>query len=258
MSLDYSVQDGVALLRLNRPEALNSIDPDLRRALREAWIGIARDDAVRVTVLTGTGDRAFCVGSDLKKTMPPQESFAEVTFGRAESDHLLAGMEMDKPIIAAVNGHALGGGMEIALACDIRIASRNAQFGLPEVRVGSMPGAGGTQRLPRAVGSSMAMTLLLTGDRIDAEEAYRIGLVSALHDSADLMPAAMELAAKIAGNAPLSVRAVKRIVRLSDGLPLDTGLALERLAFGTLRDTEDRIEGRKAFQEKRKPVYRGK
>lgn len=258
MSLDFSVEDGVALLRLNRPEAMNAIDPDLRRVLREAWFEIGRDDRIRVTVLTGAGDRAFCVGSDLKKTMPPQESFAELTFGRGESDHLLAGMDMDKPIIAAVNGHALGGGMEIALACDIRIAARTAQFGLPEVRVGSMPGAGGTQRLPRAIGSSMAMTLLLTGDRIGAEEAYRIGLVSALHDGVDLIPAAMEMAGKIAANAPLSVRAIKRVVRLSDGLTLEAGQAFERLAFGALRDTEDRIEGRKAFQEKRKPVYRGK
>lgn len=258
MSLDISVQDGVAVLRLDRPDAMNAIDPDLRRALREAWVEIGRDDRIRVTVLTGAGDRAFCVGSDLKKTMPPDESFAELTFGRAESDHLLAGMEMDKPIIAAINGHALGGGLEIALACDIRIASRNAQFGLPEVRVGSMPGAGGTQRLPRAVGVSMAMTLMLTGDRIDADEAYRIGLVSGLYDSADLMPAALALAGRIAGNAPLSVRAIKRVVRLSEGLTLEAGQALERLAFGTLRDTEDRIEGRKAFQEKRKPVFRGK
>jgi len=258
MPLDFSVQDGVALLRFNRPQALNAIDSELRRALREAWAEIGRDDRIRVTVLTGAGERAFCVGSDLKKTMPTQESFAELTFGRAESDHLLAGMEMDKPIIAAINGHALGGGLEIALACDIRIASHNAQFGLPEVRVGSMPGAGGTQRLPRAVGSSMAMTLLLTGDRIGAEEAYRIGLVSALYESADLMPAAMELAIKIAGNAPLSVRAIKQVVRLSDGLTLEAGQALERMAFGALRNTEDRIEGRKAFQEKRKPVYRGK
>ncbi|MDR5655029.1 enoyl-CoA hydratase/isomerase family protein [Ruixingdingia sedimenti] len=258
MSLDISVQDGVAVLRLDRPDAMNAIDPDLRRALREAWVEIGRDDRIRVTVLTGAGDRAFCVGSDLKKTMPPDESFAELTFGRAESDHLLAGMEMDKPIIAAINGHALGGGLEIALACDIRIASRNAQFGLPEVRVGSMPGAGGTQRLPRAVGVSMAMTLMLTGDRIDADEAYRIGLVSGLYDSADLMPAAMALAGRIAANAPLSVRAIKRVVRLSEGLTLEAGQALERLAFGTLRDTQDRIEGRKAFQEKRKPVFRGK
>lgn len=258
MSLDILVQDGVAILRLDRPDAMNAIDPDLRRALREAWVEIGRDDRIRVTVLTGAGDRAFCVGSDLKKTMPPDESFAELTFGRAESDHLLAGMEMDKPIIAAINGHALGGGLEIALACDIRIASRNAQFGLPEVRVGSMPGAGGTQRLPRAVGVSMAMTLMLTGDRIDADEAYRIGLVSGLYDSADLMPAALALAGRIAGNAPLSVRAIKRVVRLSEGLTLEAGQALERLAFGTLRDTEDRIEGRKAFQEKRKPVFRGK
>lgn len=258
MSLDFSIEGGIALLRLNRPEAMNAIDPEMRAAIRAAWREVAANDAVRVAVLTGAGERAFCVGSDLKKTMPPKESFAELTFGRAESDHLLTGMEMDKPIIAAINGIAVGGGLELALACDIRLASQSAQFGLPEVRVGSMPGAGGTQRLPRTVGSSAAMTLLLTGDRIDAAEAYRIGLVSGLYDSAELLPAAMALAERIAGNAPLAVRAVKQMVRIGADLPLNAGVTLERLAFGTLRDTEDRIEGRKAFQEKRKPVYRGR
>lgn len=258
MSLEFSVVDGIALLRLNRPEALNAIDPELRAALRDAWHEVARDDRIRVAVLTGAGERAFCVGADLKKTMPPSESFAELTFGRAESDHLLAGMAMDKPIIAAINGHAIGGGLEITLACDIRIAASHAQFGLPEARVGSMPGAGGTQRLPRMIGQSSAMQMLLTGDRIDAAEALRLGLVSTLHAPADLLPAAQEIAARIAANAPLAVRAIKRTVRFGLDLPLEAAVALERLAFGALRDTEDRIEGRKAFQEKREPVFRGR
>lgn len=257
MSLDLTVDDGVALLRLNRPEALNAIDAGLRAALGAAWRELARDDRVRVIVLTGAGERAFCVGADLKSTMPTSESFAELTFGRAESDHLLVGMEMDKPIIAAVNGLAIGGGLEIALACDIRLAADTASFALSEVRIGSMPGAGGTARLPRMIGQSSAMLMLLTGDRVDAAEAMRLGLVSRLYAPGELLPGAMEIAGRIAANAPLSVRAVKRTVRIGMDLPLEAAVAMERLAFGTLRDTEDRIEGRKAFQEKRKPAYRG-
>ncbi len=258
MSLTITIHDGIAVVTLNRPEAMNSIDPETRAALRDAWARIACDDAVRVAILTGAGEKAFCTGSDLKKTMPPKESFAELTFGRAEPEHLLAGMTMDKPLLCAINGYAMGGGMELALACDIRIASTNAQFALSEVRIGSIPGAGGTQRLPRAVGLSNAMLLLLTGDRVDAAEALRIGLVSQVVEPAALMDTALGIARRIAGNAPLSVRAIKRLVREGMEMPLDNAIATERYAFGLLRDTEDRIEGRKAFQEKRPPVYKGR
>jgi (E)-benzylidenesuccinyl-CoA hydratase len=152
----------------------------------------------------------------------------------------------------------MGGGMELALACDIRIASANAQFALSEVKVGSMPGSGGTQRLPRAVSLSNAMLMLLTGDRIDAQEAYRIGLVSKVVPLAQLMPAALEIAGKIAANAPLSVRAVKRLVRQGMDMPLSHAIDVERYAFGLLYNSEDRVEGRKAFSEKRKPDYKGR
>lgn len=258
MSLTIDVSDGIAVVRLNRPEAMNSVDPETRTALRDAWHRIAADDAIRVAILTGAGDKAFCTGSDLKKTMPPPESFAELTFGRAESDHLLAGMTMDKPLIAAVNGFAMGGGMELALACDIRIASTTARFALSEVRIGSLPGAGGTQRLPRAIGMSNAMLMLLTGDRVDAAEALRIGLVSEVVEPAALMEAATAIARRIADNAPLSVRAIKRLVRDGMDMPLEAAIAAERYAFGLLRDTQDRIEGRVAFQEKRPPVFKGR
>lgn len=258
MTLRIETAGHVCTLTLDRPEVMNSIDPDLRAALREVWPRLQADDQVRVVVLTGAGERAFCTGSDLKKTMPPKESFAELTFGRAESDHLLAGMDIDKPIICAINGYAMGGGLEIALACDIRIAATNARFALSEVRVGSMPGAGGTQRLPRAVGFSNAMLMMLTGDQVDAAEALRIGLVSRVVEPAELLPTAQAIAARIAANAPLSVRAVKRLVRDGLDMPLDAGMRAERLAFGVLRDTQDRIEGRKAFQEKRPPVYQGR
>lgn len=258
MSLRIDVHEHVATLTLDRPDAMNAIDPALRAALKDAWARVRADDGIRVAVLTGAGERAFCTGADLKKTMPPKESFAELTFGRAESDHLLTGMDLDKPLIAAVNGYALGGGLELALACDIRFASANAQFGLTEVRIGSMPGAGGTQTLPRIVGMSNAMLMLFTGDRIDAAEALRIGLVSRVFEPAQLLPEVQAVASRIAANAPLSIRAVKRVARDGIDMPLEAGIRAERLAFGLLRDTEDRIEGRKAFQEKRKPVFRGR
>ncbi|WP_353235778.1 enoyl-CoA hydratase-related protein [Diaphorobacter ruginosibacter] len=258
MSLNYEVRDGVAIITLNRPEALNSIDPEMRQELFDAWQQSAHDDNVRCVILTGAGEKAFCTGSDLKKTMPPKESPAQLTFGTATPRHLLTGMDMDKPILCAVNGYAMGGGMELALACDIRIASENAQFALSEVRLGSIPGAGGTQNLPRLVAQSDAMLMLLTGDRIDALEALRINLVSRVVAPSDLMECAMTIARRIAQNAPLSVRAAKRLVRDGRSLPLAQALALESYAFGMLRDTEDRIEGRIAFQEKRTPVYRGR
>jgi E-phenylitaconyl-CoA hydratase len=258
MSVIVEVADYVATITLNRPEAMNSIDPELRRQLKGVWARIHADDSIRVAILTGAGEKAFCTGSDLKKTMPPKESFAQTAFGQAESDHLLAGLNTDKPLICAINGYAMGGGMELALACDIRLASENAQFALSEVRIGSIPGAGGTQRLPRAIGASNAMLMLLTGDRIDAAEALRVGLVSKVVAADQLMPAAQAIARRIAQNAPLAVRAVKRLVQQGMDMPLNAAIDTERYVFGLLRDTEDRIEGRRAFQEKRSPVYQGR
>ncbi|WP_186426190.1 enoyl-CoA hydratase/isomerase family protein [Cupriavidus metallidurans] len=258
MSVIIEVTEFVAVITLNRPEAMNSIDPEMRAALKEAWKRIHADDAIRVAVLTGAGDKAFCTGSDLKKTMPPAESFASSTFGQAESDHLLAGLTTDKPLICAINGYAMGGGLELALACDIRVASENAQFALSEVRIGSIPGAGGTQRLPRAIGASNAMLMLLTGDRVDAAEALRLGLVSKVVPREALLETAVGIAQRIAQNAPLAVRAVKRLVQQGMDMPLNTAIDTERYVFGLMRDTEDRIEGRRAFQEKRAPRYQGK
>jgi E-phenylitaconyl-CoA hydratase len=257
MALEFSVKDQVATVVLNRPEAMNSIDPETEAELLACWQRIREDDGVRVVILTGAGERAFCTGSDLKKTMPPPESYASFAFGRGDVD-IASRLATDKPVICAINGYALGGGLEIALACDIRIAADHARFGLPEVRVGSIPGAGGTQRLPRTIGASDAMLLLLTGDHIDAAEALRLGIVSRVVPLADLRREAEAIAARIAANAPLSVRAVKRLVRQGRDMPLDLAIAQERLTFGVLRDTEDRVEGRRAFAEKRKPIYRGR
>ena len=258
MGVLYDVADRVATITLNRPEALNALDPDSLVELNEAFQRANTDAGVRVVILTGTGGKAFCTGSDLKKTMPPKESFAELTFGRPKWLYPFAGMEIDKPMICAVNGYALAGGMELALACDIRIASTNAQFGQSEVRVGSIPAAGGTQRLPRMIGRSDAMLMMLTGNSISAEEALRIGLVSRIVPPDDLIAVAREIALRIAENAPLAVRAVKRLVRDGMDMPLLAAIQAEQFALGLLRDTEDRLEGRRAFQEKRKPNYQGR
>jgi E-phenylitaconyl-CoA hydratase len=258
MTLQIDITDQIATLTLNRPEAMNSIDPDTRRALQAAWLRVAADDTVRVVVLTGAGDRAFCTGADLKRMPPPPHSPAVASFGQGENQHLLAGMQTDKPLIAAINGFAMGGGLELALACDIRIAADQAEFALSEVRIGSMPGAGGTQTLIRAIGRSDAMLMLLTGDRIDATEALRIGLVSKVVPQAALMATARGIAERIASNAPLSVRAVKRLARDGADMPLPSAIAAESYAFALLRDTEDRQEGRSAFQSKRPPVFKGR
>jgi E-phenylitaconyl-CoA hydratase len=258
MTVLVTVENHVATVTLNRPEAMNAIDPETREALIRTWARMREDDDVRVVIVTGAGDKSFCAGADLKKTLPSSESFAQETFSRPSPISPVAHMEMDKPLIAAVNGYAMGGGMEIALACDIRICSENAQFALSEARVGSIPGSGGTQRLPRAIGMSDAMLMLLTAERIDAQEALRTGLVSKVVPRERLMPAALEIAAKIAANAPLSVRAIKRLAKRGLDLPLAQAIDAERYVFGLLYQSEDRIEGRKAFAEKRKPQYKGR
>jgi E-phenylitaconyl-CoA hydratase len=257
MSIKLEVEQGIAIVTIDRPTAMNSIDPDAMQALIAAWRTISADEAIRVGVLTGAGEKAFCTGSDLKKTPPPSDSFATLRFGR-ESPPGIGTLKCRKPVIAAISGYALGGGLEIALQCDIRIASSTAIFGLPEVCLGSIPGAGGTQRLIRAVSRSDAMLLLLTGDRIDAPEALRIGLVSKVVEPAELMRCAMGVARRIAENAPLSVVAAKQLADVGGELSLSAALDMEQQTFGLLRDTADRIEGRRAFAAKEKPRFIGR
>jgi E-phenylitaconyl-CoA hydratase len=249
------IGDHVGVVLLDRPERLNSLDRAMRDELQRAWAVLSADPNVRVVVVTGAGDRAFCTGSDLSANPAVTEAFAVEAFGAGGDDGLLKGLDPDLPLIAAVNGLAIGGGFEIALGCDIRIASPGAEFGLTETRVGSMPGAGGTQLLPRTVGRSLAMQMLLTGERIDAPRALAAGLISEIADS--VLDRSLEIANAIARNAPLAVRAVKRMVRLGEDAPLSTALQIERLAFGLIKATDDRREGRTAFTEKRTPDYTG-
>jgi len=258
MPITKTVEDGVAIVTLNRPEAMNSIDPESNEQLLEIWDEVSNDEDIRVLVLTGAGERAFCTGADLKKTMPPADSPARQVFGGGARHFNFGTLQTDKPVIAAINGYALGGGLELALLADIRVCSENAQFGLPEVRVGSIPGAGGTQRLIRAIGQSDAMWMLLTGERIDANEALRIGLVSKVVPLSALQDAAIGLARVLAANAPLAMTAAKRLAMTGRELPLAGGLELERQAFSVLRDSADRLEGRRAFAEKRPPVFQGR
>jgi E-phenylitaconyl-CoA hydratase len=257
MTILFNVKDRVATITINRPEAMNALDPESLDDLNEAFQRANSDNEVRAVILTGAGDTAFCTGSDLKKTMPPKESFAALAFGRPQRYYPFAGVDIDKPVVCAVNGYALAGGMELALASDIRIASANAKFSQSEVCIGSIPAAGGTQRLPRVIGLSDAMMMMLTGDRIDALEALRIGLVSRVVAPDELLNTAASIAQRIVDNAPLSVRAVKKLVREGLEIPLMAAIQAEQYVLGLLRDTHDRIEGRKAFQERRKPEFTG-
>lgn len=258
-NLNIRLEDKVCICEFNRPHAMNSIDPEMREELYAFYNRIRDDDAIHVVVFTGAGDKAFCTGADLKKTMPdPTLSYAQQLLGLGDTGSAFKGLETDKPLICAVNGYALAGGTELISICDIAIASEKAQFGLSEVQRGSIPWGGSIQRLPRSISKSDAMLLLLTGDRIDAHEALRIGLVSKVVAHDELMPTAMAIARRIARNAPLAVRAVKQLVTRGADLPLSQALTMDKYMYGLLKDSEDRIEGRKAFAEKREPIWKGK
>jgi E-phenylitaconyl-CoA hydratase len=230
----------------------------MREQMYVCWDRMREDEDIHVVIITGAGDKAFCTGSDLKNTPPPTESFAELYYGKNNPGTMTHGFGTDRPVICAVNGYAVGGGMELALACDICIAVEGAKFGLTEAKIGSVPGSGGVQRLPRTVGKSDAMRLLLTGDMVDAHEAMRMGFVSEVVPRDKLMELANAIARRIADNAPLAVRAIKRSIVQGLDMPLPLALEMDKQTYGLLRNTEDRLEGRKAFQEKRKPNYRGK
>lgn len=257
MTVDVSIDGAVAIVRLNRPDKLNAINLEIRSKLERTWRDLAASDDVRAVVLTGAGDRAFSAGVDLSSP-PPRQSAAAANFLRKGHISLVAAMQIPQPIICAVNGLAFGGGMEMVLGSDIILSVDTAEFALTEVRLGSLPGSGGTQLLPRMTSRSNAMRYLLTGDKMSAQEAHRIGVVSELCSAEDLMYRSTAIAARIAENAPMSVAAIKRLVREGASLPLAEAMQLERYAFGLLADSEDRAEGRAAFRDKRKPKFQGK
>jgi enoyl-CoA hydratase/carnithine racemase len=259
-SVLYEQSDRIVTITINRPDAINAIDPETHAALIEAWSRFRDDEGAWVAILTGAGEKSFSAGADLKKMIPA--AFARKGGGRGHNDHGLGGitrgLEIWKPIIAAINGHCLAGGLEQALACDLRVAAPHSTFGLPEVRWAIMPGAGGTQRLPRAVPLAKAMEMILMAETIDAREAYRLGLVNAVVPLAELLPTARRWAQTLCERGPLAVRAAKEAVIRGLALPQADGLRLETFLSGTLRGTEDAIEGPRAFAEKRKPVFKAR
>jgi len=266
MSIDVERQGRTLLITMNRPESLNALDPEHLEALRAALREFRDDGSLRVAVLTGTG-RAFSTGGDLKNVAPPARSFAAGYFaGREESVEAgvytralqIGELGLTKPLIAAVNGFALGGGCEIALAADLRVASSNASFGLPEARRASVPGIGGVSLLLRAIPRAVAMKMILTGDRLDAETALRYGLVSDVYEPDALLEEALKLARRVESSGPLAVQSIKVLSGRTQDLSLSQSIELEQLLWGLLRDTEDRMEGRAAFAERREPNYQGR
>jgi len=256
MAVDYIKEGNIAVFTLNRPEALNAVDMESAEELSKALVDFRDDDGLWVGIITGTGVKAFSIGADVQKVLPELKRFAVRT--NAGPLNFMRGLNLWKPMIAAINGAALGGGLEIALACDLRIASEKAIFGTPEVTLGLIPGWGGTQRLPRAIPLAEAAELLLTGKPISAQEAYRIGLVNKVVPFAELMPTAKQLAETICLRAPLAVRAAKQAMIQGMAVSLEEGLGLERKLNDLLVATDDFDEGCKAFIEKRPPVFRGK
>lgn len=267
MPIQSSCRDGVARLQIDRPEKLNALDPSHLVELRQKLVAASEDPSVNVIVLSGAGKKAFCVGADLSHVPQNSASVAEAfSFGLEESSSGglyirlfdFSGLKIKKPLIAAVSGYCLGGGLEIALQCDMIVASKSSQFGLPEVAIASLAGGGGVSNLLRAIPKSVAMYMVLSGDRIWAERAYQLGLICQLTDDDSLEICVDEVAQKIARNGPLAVQLTKMLADLDYGLGPGQAMQLTELAWGLLRDTEDRREGRAAFKEGRAPNFHGR
>jgi enoyl-CoA hydratase/carnithine racemase len=259
-NLIYEKRDKIAIITINRPERRNAIDPKTSRELLAAWSEFRDDPELWVGILTGAGEKAFSAGADLV-------AMSEAMAGRGEGvsaaisapfGGISRGFQCWKPMIAAINGYCLAGGLEMALCCDIRVAAEHAEFGLPEVTRAIIPGAGGTQRLPRALPLGIAMEVLLTGARFDAEWALRNGLVNYVVPAEGVMPKALEIASNICENGPLAVRAAKESALRGLEMPIEQGLALELMFQGQVIRSEDSREGPLAFAQKRKPVYKGR
>ncbi|MDI7741476.1 enoyl-CoA hydratase [Lysinibacillus fusiformis] len=246
----------IAIVKLNRPHALNALSTELLLELNQCLNEIKEDSSIRVVILSAEGDKAFCVGADLKerKQLPEHKVLQAVQL----IGHTISNLEaLPQPVIAAVNGAAFGGGLELTLACEIRIAKSKIKMGLTETSLAIIPGAGGTQRLPRLIGLSKAKELIYTARRIDAEEAKELGIVDYVVEQDELLPKAIKLAEEMTKNGPLALIQAKKAINQGIEVPLSTGLQIESLAYSALIPTKDRLEGLKAFEEKRSPNYKG-
>jgi E-phenylitaconyl-CoA hydratase len=260
----YEERGRIRIITINRPDRMNAIDPRTSHELQNAWSRFRDDPEAWVAILTGAGDRAFSAGNDLVATAragrgeggeptPEQRAMVRAPFGGNTR-----GLELWKPTIAAINGYCLAGGLEMALACDIRIAAEHAQFGLPETTWAIIPGAGGTQRLPRAVPVGVALDMILTAERIDAQAALRWGLISRLVSAADLMQTALQVAETICTRGPLAVRAAKESIMRGLNVGIEQGLAMESMFRREIGSSQDATEGPRAFAEKRTPKFMGR
>jgi enoyl-CoA hydratase/carnithine racemase len=250
------VRDHVATVTLNRPDAMNAINADLSADLMDALRRVRNDDEIRVAVLTGAG-RAFCAGADLRSGSGPSAGSGPAQLFATDERQGFATFDAKKPIIGAINGYCLGGGFEIALTCDLRIASTEARFGLPEITLGFFPLAGAPMRLPRFIPQAFANEMLFLGERIDADTALRWGIVSRVFPPDELLPAAQAMAAKIAGYAPIAVRGLKEIAAAQADLTMPQAMRLGATLRWAVGQTADAKEGPRAFAEKRAPVFRG-
>jgi enoyl-CoA hydratase/carnithine racemase len=255
--IDYEKRnDHIGLITLNRPEAANAMSKSLLEGLREAVHEIANDPSVYCAIITGAGAKAFCAGADLKERKDMSEAQVIDTVKYiGETVSLVENMKI--PVIAALNGVAFGGGLELALACDIRIAGKNVKMGLTETSLAIIPGAGGTQRLPRLIGLGQAKRLIYTAAPVTAEEALSIGLVEGIAENEPVLETALQMAKKIAGNGPIALKQAKTAINNGMQTDVSTGLNIEHLAYKETIPTKDRLEGLQAFREKRKPTYKG-
>ncbi|PLT32468.1 enoyl-CoA hydratase [Bacillus sp. V5-8f] len=248
---------GTAIITLNRPHAANALSLDMLKELNGVMKQLRYDPSLRCIILTGSGEKAFCAGADLKERRGMNETEVKRTV-KLIGFTISSIAELPQPVIAAINGSAFGGGLELALACDIRIAADSAKIGLTETSLGIIPGAGGTQRLPRIIGTAKAKELIFTARRIDAAEAERLGLISKIVNSAELLDTAVSLAKEIARNAPVALQAAKQAINQGMETDLATGLKIEELCYERTISTTDRLEGLNAFKEKRTPNFIGK
>ncbi len=265
--VNFERRGHVAIITLNRPEALNAISPEMLVRLAEAWTHVREDREVRVAVVTGAGDKAFCSGADLGRFIPlmsgarpPEDEWDRRVLADREmlGTGLLRTFDVVKPVIAAINGHAIAGGMELAQGTDLRIASDTAKLGVQEVKWAIFPGGGSTVRLPRQVPYARAMELLLTGDLITAAEALQLGFLNRVVPQGEVLPAALELAERIAANGPIAVQAIRRSARACLGRPEADAMRIESEMAAPVFRTEDAREGPLAFMQKRKPVFQGR